>query len=152
MSGLILIMPNSRGPRRGLIALSLATAFMLIVFTTLMSFTLGLAAQSLRVENAWAATQALYAAEAGVDVALQTGRGQVVGQCGGGRYAAVIRGGQITAVGQVERISGAPMRRAVMVQQRARGGIVPGSWRLVPPAQQTELLRLVEQDKERGRP
>ncbi len=139
------------GPRRGLVALSLAVAFMLIVFTTLLSFTLGLAAQSLRVESAWAATQALYGAEAGLDIALQTRSGQpITGRCGRARFAAMTVGTQIVALGQVERAAGAPIRRAVSARPASDGGIIRGSWRLVPPARQTELIALIGQAKERG--
>jgi len=149
MTSLSLIIRTHLGPRRGLIALSLAFSFMLIVFTVLVGFTLGLVAQSLRVENAWAATQALYAAEAGLDVALQVEASNVVGRCGRGRYAVVIKGRQVTALGEVERAAGAPIRSAVTVRRTVGGGIVRGSWRLVPPARQTELIALLERAEER---
>lgn len=138
------------GPRRGVLALSLAMGLMMIVFALTLSFTLGLVVQSLRVENAEAATQALYAAEAGLDVALQTGsRRPLVGECGRSRYAATMRGGQVIALGQVELASGTQVRRAIMIR-RARGGIVRGSWRLVPPARQTELVEALEQEEAAG--
>ncbi len=74
--------------RRGVLAISLAVAMMLIIFGTLLGLTQSLAAGYLRTENAWAAAQALYAAEAGLDVALQTRSNRpVVGRCGRARYA-----------------------------------------------------------------
>jgi len=134
--------------QRGLIALSLAVSFMLIMFTALLSYTLGLAAQRLRVEKAWAATQALYAAEAGLDVALQTGEDRVVGNCGRARYAAITKGRQVTALGQVPRASGAPIRRAITVQTTSSGRVIRGSWQLVSPAGQQQLIAVLEQFEE----
>ena len=46
--------------RRGILAISLAVAMMLIIFGTLLGLTQSLAAGYLRTENAWAAAQALY--------------------------------------------------------------------------------------------
>jgi len=134
-------------------ALSLALSLMLIVYVALMGFTLLVAAGNLRVENTWAATQALYAAEAAIDVALQSDSSRsIVGQCGRARYAAITQGARISAMGQVQRAAGAPIRRALRAQRGPDGGIVRGSWRPVPPARQTRLIALLHQAEERGQP
>ncbi len=137
--------------RRGILAISLAVAMMLIIFGTLLGLTQSLAAGYLRTENAWAAAQALYAAEAGLDFALQTGSSRpVVGRCGRARYAVQRSGTQITALGQVELASGTLIRRAVTGRVRAGGGIITGTWRLVPPAAQDHLISLLHAEGEGG--
>ena len=148
MSEIALTIRETIRSRRGVLALSVAIALLLIIFTTLLAFTKSLAAQHLRTEKAWAATQALYAAEAGLDVILQTrSAGPAVSQCGRARYAATIRGRQALALGQVELASGTLIRRAVTVQYRPGGGIVLGSWRMVPPATQGRLVSLLQAEQ-----
>ena len=66
------------GGRRGAVALALAFTLMLVIFSMLMAFTLDLTADAMRGRNAWAADQALCAAEAGIDVALQPGAARPV--------------------------------------------------------------------------
>jgi hypothetical protein len=117
-------------------AVSFAMAFLLVIFSSLLAFTTLLTATSLRVDDAVAATQALYSAEAGVEVLLQTGAADTRGQCGRGAFVAAAQGGRLVALGQVELPSGAHVRRAVAVDR----GAPAGSWRLLPPAQQTDLI------------
>ena len=137
--------------RRGILAISLAVAMMLIIFGMLLGLTQSLAAGYLRTENAWAAAQALYAAEAGLDVALQTGASRpVVGRWGRARYAAQRSGPQITALGQVELAAGTLIRRAVTGRVRAGGGMITGTWRMVPPAAQDHLISLLHAEGEGG--
>jgi hypothetical protein len=126
-------------PRRGTAALGAAVAFMIVIFTGLLAFTTLLAQSSLQTERAVASTQALYAAEAGVDLLLQTGAAQLTGACGRGQYAAAARGGRVVGVGQVELASGVWIRRAVAVDR----GAPAGTWRELPPASQTALLTLL---------
>jgi hypothetical protein len=134
-------------------ALSLALSLMLIVFVALQAFTLLVAAGSLRVENAWASTQALYAAEAATDIALQGDASRpIAGQCGRARYAAIARDGRVIAMGQVQRAAGAPIRRALEAERADGGGIVRGTWRPVPPARCTRLIALLQQAEERAQP
>ena len=125
-----------RGPRRGAMAVSLAMAFLMVIFSGLLAFTTVLTANALRVESAVAATQALYAAEAGVEILLQTGTGETRGQCGRAAYVAVAQGGRLVGLGQVELASGATVRRAVAVDR----GAPLGTWRMLPPATETDLL------------
>ena len=130
--------------KRGLIALTFAMTIILVVFTGLSAYLLALAACGVRVENAHNATQALYAAESGLDVALQTGRtGAWTGAVGRGRYAVSVSGDAITAVGEVPRAAGAPLRSAVTVATRD-GRFVPGSWQQILPAQQTALVAMLD--------
>lgn len=153
MTRAILTVRTRMSRRRGLVALSLAVSLMLIVFVALQAFTLLVAAGHLRVENAWASTQALYAAEAAMDRALQTDSSRpIVGQCGRARYAAMTQGQRIIAIGQVHRAAGAPIRRALQAERASGGGIVRGTWRPVPPARQTRLITLLQQAEERAQP
>jgi len=137
--------------RRGVLAISLAVAMMLIIFGTLLGLTQSLVAGYLRCESAWAAAQALYAAEAGLDVALQAESSRpIVGRCGRARYAVQRSGTQITALGQVELASGTLIRRAITGRMRAGGGLITGTWRLVPPAAQQHLISLLRTEGEGG--
>ncbi len=135
----------ARGGRRGAIALALAFTLTLVVFSMLMAFTLDLTADAMRGRNAWAADQALYAAEAGIDVALQTGAVRpVTGECGRGLYAAAVRGERVIALGVVELPSGSLMRRAVEVRRGGDGRAARGSWTQVTPASLPDLAAMVE--------
>ncbi len=132
-----------RHRQQGVIALTFALAMLLLLFAGTLAFLLTITAGGLRVENSHNYAQALYAAEAGIDIALQRGHpGSFTGQVGRGRYAVRVRGRQITAVGQVERPAGVPIRCAVVVRSAGRG-IVRGSWRQVPPARETDLIALL---------
>jgi len=82
------------------------------------------------------AIQALYAAEAGVDVALAAAaRGEtpetLSGECGDGRWSAGIRHDRgrvaVTSVGHVEPTVGATVARKVLVEARREGG----HWRVL---------------------
>ena len=136
---------SARGRRRGAVALALAFTLMLVVFSMLMVFTLDLTADAMRVRNGWAADQAVCAAEAGIDVALQTGSARpVTGQCGRALYAAAARGDRVVALGVVELPSRSLMRRAVEVRRGGGGQAVRGSWTMVAPASVPELAAMVE--------
>lgn len=141
--------PSMR-PRRGVVAISLALTILLLMFALLVAFLARIAVSGLQVENAERAAQALYAAEAGMDIALQTGSGSITGQVGRARYAVKRRGGEITAVGQVDRAAGAPIRCAITA--RASGsGIARGSWRQVPPASVQDVAGMLTRPaEERG--
>lgn len=130
------------GRRRGVLALALGLGMMAVVFTLLMGFTLGLVAAALRVDHAWAAAQALSAAEAGLDLALQGG-GPVSGQCGAAWYAARTEGDRVTALGQVELASGTVLRRAVSARRGAGGGYARGTWQAVLPAAVPDLAQVL---------
>lgn len=121
--------------RRGVVALGTAFALLLVAFTTVVAFMLGIMAGGARAENALRETQALYAAEAGLDLARQSGAESLTGECGRGRYAVRRVGGELRALGQVERPSGHPVRVAIIV----RGG----DWRQVPPGTQPELAGML---------
>jgi hypothetical protein len=140
--------PISHNPKRGMIALTFALTMVLVVFTGLSAYLLALAACGIRVENAHNAAQALYAAESGIDIGLQTGRtGTWTGAVGRGRYAVHVGSEAITAVGEVPRAAGAPLRSAVTVATRG-GRLVAGSWRQVPPARETELVAMLDKTRE----
>jgi hypothetical protein len=102
-----------RAPRRGLVALSLATGVMLVLLGLLGAYTLGLVAEQRQVEEAWASTQAYYAAQAGLAVLRASGRPQVSGACGAGRYVASARAGEVVSVGEVETSTGHVVRRGI---------------------------------------
>jgi len=121
--------------RRGVIALGTAFALLLVAFITVTAFMLGIMAGGVQAENAIRETQALYAAEAGLDLARQSGAATLTGECGGARYAVRREGGQLQALGQVERPSGHPVRCAVVVSG--------GDWRQVPPGQYPELAEIL---------
>ena len=131
--------------RRGALALSFALSVLLLVFMTTMASMLALSLAGAQSERAVVGTQALYAAEAGLTVALQTGpAGPLVGSVGRGRYAVQRLGGRLVAMGQAERALGTPLRRVVTV---SAGG---GDWREAPPAQYPQLAALL--DKEAATP
>lgn len=133
------------GRRRGAAALALAFTLMLVVFTMLFAYTLDLTANALQVRNAWAADQALYAAEAGIDVALQTGASRpITGHCGRGVYAASVLGDTVTGLGAVELPSGKLVRRAVQVTRGGDGSAARGSWRQIPAARAGGLVPLID--------
>jgi hypothetical protein len=128
--------------RRGIIALGFAVVFMILLLTTMSGFMLTLMTGGARSEDAIRRMQAMQAAQAGLDVALQSG-GAVTGECGRARYAAVRSGGRVAALGQVSVPSGAAVRR--LVTARASGsGIARGSWREPPPATRPDLARMLE--------
>ena len=133
-----------RGRRRGVVALGFAVAMLLLIFITVAAFLLAILAGGARAENAARETQALYAAEAGIDLALQAGaREGFTGRCGRARFAVKQGGNEIAALGQVERASGAPIRCAVVVRVMSGGGMVAGTWRQVAPATRPELAALL---------
>ena len=121
--------------RRGVVALGTAFALLLIAFITVTAFMLGIMAGGVQAENALRETQALYAAEAGLDLARQSGASSLTGECGRARYSVRRVGGELRALGQVERPSGHPVRCAVVV----RGG----DWRQVPPGEYPELAEML---------
>jgi hypothetical protein len=134
----------ARNRKRGVLALTFGLTMILIVFATLTAYLLALAAGGIRVENSHNEAQALYSAESGVDIALQTGRsGTWTGAVGRGRYAVRVDAGTITAVGEVPRATGAPLRCAVTVATRD-GRFVRGSWRQAPPGRETALIAALE--------
>ncbi|MBD3291335.1 MAG: hypothetical protein GF393_00305 [Armatimonadia bacterium] len=121
--------------RRGAVALGMAFALLLVAFITVTAFMLGIMAGGVKAENALRETQALYAAEAGLDLLRQSGAESLTGECGRARYAVRRVGGELRALGQVERPSGHPVRCAVVVSG--------GDWRQVPPGQYPELAGLL---------
>lgn len=122
--------------RRGVVALGTAFALLLIAFIMVTGFMLGIMAGGAQAENALRETQALYAAEAAVDLARQSGAESLTGECGRARYAVRRAGGELRALGQVERPSGHPIRVAIVVSG--------GDWRQVPPAQHPELAGMLD--------
>lgn len=131
--------------RRGALALSFALSVLLLVFMTTMASLLALSLAGAQSERAVVGTQALYAAEAGLAVALQSGQtGPLVGSVGRGRYAVQRLGGRLVAMGQAERALGTPLRRVVTV---SAGG---GDWREPFVAQYPQLAALL--DKEAAKP
>jgi hypothetical protein len=102
---------STRAPRRGLVALTLAFGMMVVMLGLLLTYTTTLVAQQRQTEEAWAATQAYYAAEAGLAVLRQGGRSEASGPCGRARYQASARGGEAVSVGEVETASGHVVRR-----------------------------------------
>ena len=127
--------------RRGALALSFALSVLLLVFMTTMASMLALSLAGAQSERAVVGTQALYAAEAGLTVALQTGpAGPLVGSVGRGRYAVQRLGGRLVAMGQAERALGTPLRRVVTV---SAGG---GDWREAIVAQYPQLTALLDKE------
>lgn len=134
----------SRRRRRGIVAVTLAFALMLLLFAGLSAFLLALTASGVRIDSSHAEAQALYAAEAGIDIALQTRQaGTFTGMVGRGQYAVRVGDGTIVALGQITRAAGTSTRAAVAVDV-AGGSIVHGTWRQVPPGQQTDLVALLQ--------
>ncbi|MFO8082352.1 MAG: hypothetical protein R6V07_18880 [Armatimonadota bacterium] len=124
--------------RRGMVAVGTAFALLLVAFTIVTAFMLGIMAGGVRAENALRETRALYAAEAAIDLAAQSGAESLTGECGRARYAVRRVGDELRALGQVARPSGHPIRCAIIV----RGG----DWRQVPPGQYPELAAMLEDD------
>ena len=110
---------RGRGARRGMVALALAMGMMVVVLGLLLTYTTTLVVQQRQTEEAWAAAQAYYAAEAGLAVARQSGR-PAAGPCGRGSYRATVQGGRVSAVGEVETSSGHVVRRSLSSGQGAR--------------------------------
>ena len=136
--------PSRASRKRGVVAITFALAILLVLFTALVVFLATITTRGLLVENARRYAQALYAAEAGIDLALQRGaQGSFTGEVGRARYAVRRRGSEIAAVGQMERPAGAPIRCAVVVRAAGGEGIVRGSWRQVPPASRPDVARLL---------
>ncbi|MCE5240926.1 hypothetical protein LLH23_20885 [bacterium] len=130
--------------RRGAVALTFALSVLLVVFLMVMTYMMTLSLAGAQTERAVVGTQALYAAEAGVAVLLQTGQaGPVRGALPRGVYAAQRVGGRLVAMGQAERALGTPLRRVVTVNLRG------GDWREEPPARWPQLAALL--DREAGK-
>jgi len=127
--------------RRGALAITFALSVLLVVFMTTMAYMMALSLAGSQTERAVVGTQALYAAEAGIDVMLQTGRaGPLVGAAGRGSFAVQRLGGRIVAMGQAERALGTPLRRVVTVSLRG------GDWRETPPALVPQLAALLNRE------
>lgn len=127
--------------RRGALALTFALSVLLLVFMPTMASMLALSLAGAQSERAVVGTQALYAAEGGLAVALQTGQaGPLVGSVGRGRYAVQRLGDRLVAMGQAERALGTPLRRVVTV---SAGG---GDWREGLPAQYPQLAALLDRE------
>ena len=119
-----------RGLRRGVVALSLAVGVMFLLLTLLAGYTLSLVSEQRQVEEAWAATQAHYAAEAGLVVLRHSGQSQATGACGAARYEASLSGGEAVSTGEVETSTGHLVRRSLPVRPssspgRGTGGEAP---------------------------
>lgn len=147
-------MPRTRfgKGRQGLVGIGFAVALMVLLAMSTGAFLLMLSAGGLQVERTEDTTQALLAAEAGIDLALQQSPHDILtGSLGKARYAARISGGHIAAVGEVMRAVGVPVRCAVEVR-RGPGGVVRGSWLQVPPADQPKLLQALDQVRRDAEP
>jgi cytochrome c553 len=96
-----------------LVALTLAMGMMVIVLGLLLTYTVALVAQQRQTEEAWAASQAYYAAEAGLAVLRQSGRSPASGSCGRAHYQASASGGEMISVGEVETSGGHVVRRSL---------------------------------------
>jgi len=135
---------RTREARRGVLALTFAMVMLLLFFITVSAFLLSILTGTVRAENAARELQALYAAEAGIDLAIQMGgRQDLTGRCGGARYAVQRTANEIAAMGQVARPAGAPIRCVVVVHVRAGGALETGSWRQVPPATRPHLAGML---------
>lgn len=120
-----------------------AVAMLLLILMTVAAFLMVILASGVRSENVGREAQALYAAEAGIDLAVQRGAGRgFTGSCGRARFAVKQTGKEIAALGQVERAAGAPMRCAVLVRTTG-SGMVAGSWRQVAPATRPQLAAML---------
>jgi hypothetical protein len=127
--------------RRGALALTFALSVLLVVFMTTMACLMTLSLDGSHSERAVVGTQALYAAEAGLNVALQTGQaGPLVGSIPRGTYAVQRLGNRLVAMGQAERALGTPLRRVITVTP---GG---SDWREAPPAQYPQLAALLDRE------
>lgn len=127
--------------RRGVLTLTFAFSVLLIVFLCTLAALSALSLAATQSEQAIVGTQALYAAEAGLAVARQSGRSDpLVGTVGRGRYAVQELGGRLVAMGEAERALGKPLRRVVAVR---RGG---GNWTENPPALYPQLSALLDRE------
>lgn len=130
--------------RRGALALTFALSVLLVVFMTTMACMMTLSLAGAQSERAVIGTQALYAAEAGLEVALQTGQtGPLTGAVPRGAYAVQNLRGRLVAMGQAERALETPLRRVVTVNPRG------GDWQEAPPALYPQLAALL--DREAGK-
>lgn len=125
--------------RRGALALTFALSVLLVVFMTTMTCMMSLTLAASQTERAVVGTQALYAAEAGLEVALQTGQiGPLTGSIPRGAYAVQRLGGRVVAMGQAERALGTPLRRVVTVSPAGT------DWREAPPTQYPQLAVMLD--------
>jgi hypothetical protein len=137
------LLRNRLHRRRGLIALFFATAIMGLLFMMTSAFVLTVAGSGVANDLALRGSQAVYAAEAGLDLALQRGPTTAfAGQVGRGEFAVKWQGARLVAVGQARRAQGAPIRRAIEVATSG-GRPVRGTWRQVPPATEPDLIALL---------
>jgi hypothetical protein len=107
-----------------MVALALAMGMMVVILGLLLTYTTTLVVQQRQTEQAWAAAQAYYAAEAGLAVARQTGHA-AAGPCGQGRYRATVQGGQVSAIGEVETAGGHVVQRRLSYPALADSGTPP---------------------------
>ncbi|MBU0607997.1 MAG: hypothetical protein KKI08_08910 [Armatimonadetes bacterium] len=127
--------------RRGALALTFALSVLLVVFLTTMATMMALSLAGAQAERAVVGTQALYAAEAGLEVMLQTGQsGPLRGALPRGAYAVQRVGGRIVAMGQAQRALGAPVRRVVSVN------LSGSDWRGAPPLRWPQLAAILDRE------
>ena len=130
----------NRQGRRGYVAITFALSVLLLIALLLWVLTLTVTCSGLACERGEKSTQALYAAEAGLDVALQARtQGLNGGQIGTSRNVTRLSGDLVISVGETPRAFGAPARAAVMARV-GPSGVAPGSWRQVPPLQYASLF------------
>jgi hypothetical protein len=128
-----------RRPRGGFLAITFSVIILTLVFTLVTVSALNLTRGTAQMQRVEHETQALYAAEAGLDVALQSPEPTVRGSLGSGGYVVQRRGDTLIAMGSAMQASGVAVYAAVTVSVTPSGALQRGTWRQVPPGRYPEL-------------
>lgn len=127
--------------RRGYVGLTLALSMLLLVFIMVSTSMLHTATGLMQSSRARHSLEALYAAEGGLDVAVQARpAGLLWGKVGEGRYLARITPRRVVCLGLSPQATGTPVYAAVTVSLSG-GRPVRGTWRREPPGRYPDLMR-----------
>jgi hypothetical protein len=133
-------MPRRLRGRRGFLAITFSVVILTLVFGLISVSVLNLARGAAQLQRVEHETQALYAAEAGLDIALQSPAPSVRGSVGAARYLVQRRGDTLIALGSVTAANGVAVHAAVTVGITPEGSLRRGTWRQVPPGRYPDLL------------
>ncbi|MEN6545981.1 MAG: hypothetical protein ABFE07_08075 [Armatimonadia bacterium] len=127
--------------RRGYVGLTLALSMLLLVFIMVSTSMLHTATGLMQSSRARHSVEALYAAEGGLDVALQSRtQGILWGNVGEGRYLAQVTPQRVVCLGLAPQATGTPVYAAITVSVSG-GRPVRGTWRREPPGRYPDLMR-----------
>lgn len=127
--------------RRGYVGLTLALSMLLLVFIMVSTSMLHTATGLMQSSRARHSLEALYAAEGGLDVAVQSRpAGLLWGKVGEGRYLARITPRRVVCLGLSPQATGTPVYAAATVSLSG-GRPVRGTWRREPPGHYPDLMR-----------